>query len=539
MSVTRKTEVRDSWLVPEQVRNLLIIASFAFVLAALAPAGSTVQAAESGSKVDPTPETPAEIAAYREYLVQKKHQHILYPEVVKEISSLEELAEYAGRSGVHVRMKPGIYKITEDNYRQFVGQTSLPRIKNKDRKPATDETPTVGTEEREHLLHFSGMHSLYDLRGVTIKIESKVAALVDSPWHRYVDVLVSGDNLIIRGLTLTNTGNHPNASNAKTLGVEGNRNLLQGLEITSRGSTPYGYGSLVLFWSGDDRGFQRTKRSALLARGNKNVYVDCSIHQRAIGHAIMFGANNSNTFIDCMIDAEKRSTDDILEETSGPLAQHNFVSRSSFGPSWRRGKIKPGHVVSLSEDAFRAYWIWDPSKGKAPGELKILGCTVKNTRGAVVVRGGNQNYDPVFISNTRAVGINWQGSFWMGRGDTRIVNCEADLRYGDFLRLFDLTRGVEADITLLPSDPAYLPREKGRVAVIDGQKHDIVLKSKGDLGIKEAEDVPPILIKGEDIELRNRTALPVRLTKESRNCHVVTGEQVTDNGQGNNIKHIE
>ena len=536
MAITRKAGTGRISGVPVQVHRLLIILALAFAFAVLSPVGPAVRAAEPGSEVDTTPETADEIAAYREYLVDKSHRRILYPEVVTEISSLEELAEYAGRSGVHVRMEPGVYSITEDNYEKFVGQTSLPRIKNKDRKPATDQTPTVGKTKREHLLHFSGMHSFYDLRGVTIKIDSKVAALVDSPIHRYVDVLVSGDNLIIRGLALTNTGNHRNASNAKTLDVEGNRNLMQGLEITSRGSTPYGYGSLVLFWSGNERGFRVTKRSALLAGGDENVYVDCDIHQRAIGHAIMFGANNSNTFIDCMIDAEKRSTDDILEETSGPLHRHDFVSRTSFGPSWRRGRIEPGHVVSLSEDAFRAYWTWDPSKGKAPGELKILGCTVKNTRGAIVVRGGNQDYDPVFISNTRAVGINWQGSFWMGSGDTRIVNCEADLRYGEFLRLFDLTRGVEADITLLPSDPAHLPRGRGRVALIAGQDHDIVLKSRGDLGIKGADDVPPILVKGEDIELRNRTALPVRLTGDSRNCHVVSHGPVTDSGEGNRIE---
>jgi hypothetical protein len=255
--------------------------------------------------------------------------------------------------------------------------------------------------------------------------------------------------------------------------------------------------------------------------------VDCEIYNRSLGHAIAHGRHPIYTFIDCHVEGEVRLTDDILEEVTQPGFEPPFDAPEGFKIS---KQFKAGMMVSLGEDAFRAYES-STLKGDVPGEIKVLGCTVKNVRNAFV-RG---NYDKVFISNTTVL-RHW-GAFLAGGKTVKIVNCKVDLLYGAFLIRYGGT-GHEVDLTLVPADPKFLPVEigtKGASALINGRQHKIVLRRGGELRIKNP---PPIRITGEEIELRNETGLPIELTKESRNCRIMTNGKVIDQGEGNRIESM-
>src|SRR6056297_3039992 len=77
---------------------------------------------QSEKATDPYPETPQEIAVYKDALIEDYLQRAGNPEKTEavHIDSLTELLEYSAKSNVHVRMEPGIYKVTLDNFTKFI-----------------------------------------------------------------------------------------------------------------------------------------------------------------------------------------------------------------------------------------------------------------------------------------------------------------------------------------------------------------------------------------------------------------------------------
>lgn len=131
----------------------------------------------------PHPETKEEIQAYKEALFQSQMTAYNYPEKRVKITSLAELAEYSKKSNVHVKMKPGTYDVTLDNYKDVVGKHT----------------------GRPYIFHFSGKNSLFDLRGVRIRFDSRLLheRITDHTVWGGIDVIrVSGKRLFIVGLNI-------------------------------------------------------------------------------------------------------------------------------------------------------------------------------------------------------------------------------------------------------------------------------------------------------------------------------------------------
>lgn len=526
---------------PGQAQRNIAGLAFDLAVAVLLIGGLHGLAADSRSQVDVTPETPAEIAAYEKHVIRDFHEgKCFYPEAVTEISTLEELAEYARKSGVHVRMEPGVYSITADNYKKFLQNHKGWSLRSRDKNPSV----TYGTKKAA-LLHFSGIHSFFDLRGVEIKVDTKIAPTIDRPLG---EVTVSGKNLIIRGLTVTNVGNHaPHAGNhTVTLNIQGDNNLLKGLTINAQGSRPYGYGDYLTVrdWDvPDGEQIKALKRGAVSAGGDNNFYVDCEIYNRTLGHPLAHGSQPTHTFIGCHIEGEVRLTDSILKEVSKPDFELPFDSPEGFKIS---NQVEPDRIIPLCEDAFRSY----PShtlKGDIRGELKVLGCTVKCGRDAFK-RG---DYETVFVSQTKCAGIIHGPFLIMGREKTKIADCTVDLLCGCLLRIWGGS-GADIDITVVPPDPNILPtykeerkrqairnyisrKLKDRSGYVGGRNHDIVLRADEELDVDELKERSPIIVEGQDHHLRNETGIPIKLAEESRDCEVVTNGPVTDQGQ-NNVK---
>jgi hypothetical protein len=111
------------------------------------------------------------------------------------IDSLAALADYAGRSAVRLKMQPGVY-VLNDPAMARAAEVKHPEVPGK----------TTGTYRVNSLLHFAGNDSVYDLAGVVIEIDTKLHAVVRNPLDK---VLVSGNRLIIRGLTVVDQGDTP------------------------------------------------------------------------------------------------------------------------------------------------------------------------------------------------------------------------------------------------------------------------------------------------------------------------------------------
>lgn len=354
------------------------------------------------------------------------------------ISSLEELREYAARDEVNVRMKPGTY--------------------------------TLETAESHRFLEFTGRRSRYDLRGVTLRVDTSLFSKFGQPpgrdgFYRVIDL--SGDGSVIEGARIETFGDHPGLqSRNKLVNVTGSSAELRDLVLTTAGSSPWGYGSLFGISGGVVRKMNgiRIGAPAVGAR-----VIGCRVHMRAMGHAIFVQGASDTLIEDCHIDGLLRRTDEILAETSGPAFERHFrANRGSYaegvtvGP---QGEILPGEMLSLSEDGIRLY---DKFDGVPTGVTTIRGCTVVRMRRGICTGLGPaaDRVEGCEVRECIATGFN------AGTGDA-IENCKSDARYGEALSLpYPKSRGARVDLQILDSRDRL---GNDLLAVINGQRHTVRL----------------------------------------------------------------
>jgi hypothetical protein len=487
----------------------------------------------------PFPETKREIADHREQVLSDHYEKHGNPETDEptRIASIQELATKAQEDDVHVKMDPGTYPVTIDNYADIIEQWTGP-----------------WDNPRAILFHFSGSNSYYDLRDVTITVETRLfnrfpeVLDVDGSETGFEDVVMSGSDSIIRGLTVEDVegdwAGHP-ARTARTLNEwGGTRNLLHDVTITSRGSRPYGYGRLL--GKGANTVVHLNKHSCWSGGGFDNDYVGVEAYPRSYGHVLTFGDIQKHTFIDCHFEGEIRSTNDILAETSGLAFENDFET------SRHPGKIQPGYMISMHEGCFRTYF--------DRASVKVLGCTIDGPDGGFGL-GGSADFADVYAANTT-----WKNctGITMGLADeSRIRNCRADVRYAPALvlghwRSHDVSN-VEVDLTIVPSPtPDVIEYQSAgnhfnsnkadnppfATAYISGSGHDVVLrKGAEDLQL----DAPHHIVIGRnwhasrdarDITLENHTGQPILLKASAQNCDITTNGPVTDRGSGNEITRL-
>lgn len=488
------------------------------------------------------PETREEIDAYKEYVIRKHHEEISdYPEEVIHISSLEELFHYAGESGVHVRMKPGVYSIGADNMEElWAGEKGDSYSETPTDLQATAKDYDAEFETGQALLTFSGDHSYYDLRGVTIRMDT----YVNHTLPFWFDVGVDGDHMILEGLTVRMIGNHVPTSageGERMFEQAGDNNLFHNLKLVARGSVAYGFG--------DGKMTTGMKKSAFRAGGQNNRYVGLEIYQRASGHALFWKPAAVRTFIDCHIEGEKRLIKDILRgRPTGAfysLPPGKGVEDVLPEDELKRMRSAPaGATEVLSENAYRSYMgLQERFKARSKSELKVLGGTVKNVRSSFY-RGASTTE---FLSNvknstTAAPRVATRNHVKHYKNVSEIhLGTQRLLRFGDS----GGTSGYEAYLTVMPepsdTDPEPKRPTSGRIFP-DTSHHKAVLRAGDGLEpehVKQARKDQPLVIAGDHHYVRNETGVPVKLTEQARKCRIVTNGQVIDNGEGNTVKKLE
>lgn len=394
-----------------------------------------------------------------------------------EIAGLKELAHYAGQSGRTVRMEPGVYRLDE-----FIPLGQIAERRN---------------ERRWQFIEFSGSDNVFDLTDVTIEVDTALRAALRAPQHN-PEFLISGDNNVLRGLTITNLG-AGTSRGGNVLSVHGDGNTLRDVTLHVRGSSPYGYGDL--FGKGGRGVIGHRKHSGLQVAGDNTRLIGCRIEMRSFGHGFYVQGATNTYFEDCHVLGEMRSTDAMLAETSGPAYDVDF--RSVYRNREGEHRVAPGYKKSLAEDGFRTY---SGSRG-----VTFIRCTAKNMRAGFELRGDAQ----VRIADSAAVG-NERG-FWVGDGAV-IENSRGDAKYGPLLFLEGKDASVELE--LMPAESEWKVHS---LAVIYGTGHKVSIAPW-----KGRERTRPVPIKvgfappggGEGmspyaerpalrIELDNRTQMPV------------------------------
>jgi hypothetical protein len=365
------------------------------------------------------------------------------------IDSLDALRRHATQDNVKVRLKPGTY--------------------------------TLDTATSHHFLRFTGHDAHFDLHGVTLRIDTRLFRQFGNPdgvdgFYCAIDLV--GDRIVFEGLTTENFGNVPGIQGKnKIFNLAGAGVVLRDIDITTSGSSPWGYGSLFGIGGGDVRKMNGI-RVGWPAVGAK--LLNCHIHMRAMGHAIFVQGAMDTLIEDCHVDGRLRPTNEILAEKSGYAFDRGF---KSTGQNYVEGvtvdadgRILPDEMIALSEDGIRLY---DQGGGGHPtGATTIRRCTVRQMR-----RGFCTGLGPAADRVIDCAAIDCVAAgFNIGGGDI-LENCRANACYAEALSCPYMTsRAARVDLEILDSRGGLA---NSLLATLNGEGHVVTLRTKN------PEFVPP------------------------------------------------
>lgn len=425
------------------------------------------------------------------------------------INSIEELAEFAAKDDVLIKMKAGTYAL--DNTKT---SRNITLKKYREGKPPSDYPVSA-------LLHFSGNNSSYNLEGVEINISSALHRAFGKN-HIY-EVFVTGNNNHIHGLTVRDVGDEYPHFGAIMLHVMGDDNVISAADLYIHGSSPYGYGHLL--GKGGNPLVKLHKHSSLLVTGQNTKLLACKVFTHGFGHGIVMQGAVNTLIQDCYVEGEMRPTNEMLAETSGLAFGVGF--KSDYPP----GKIMPDEIKALSEDGIRSY----PSghlNGRRTKGITVINCTVKNMRSGFDL---SANLPPTHVIGSTAIACQEKG-YSIG-SDGIIKNCKGDALYGPLITFIGKhINNCTVELALVDTVSEYPVH---RLAEINGSGHHITIRNYQ--GKKRSLDAPIVFGESfwddvhrfrnpdaphgafagaENIKLLNDTGMPVRLNDLAINCSI-------------------
>ncbi|WP_430933835.1 SGNH/GDSL hydrolase family protein [Saccharicrinis sp. 156] len=441
------------------------------------------------------------------------------------IQSLEELANYAVKSNVLVKMKPGEYTLCSTK----ISQHST----FKQYKKGLDSTDFVIAS----LIHFSGNNSSYYLSGVTISIDTKFHKKFGNKAKRieFAEVLVSGSHNYIEGLKARDLGDDVPAHRVQMLRINGDNNIISKADLFVHGSTPYGYGHLL--GKGRNALVPLHKHSVLLVEGMNTKLLKCKVVTHAYGHGIFMQGAVNTLLKDCYVEGKMRPTNEMLAETSGLAFDVDF--KSDYPP----GKIMPDEMKALSEDGIRTYPKGGLHERRTQG-VTVINCTVKNMRSGFDL---SANLPPTKVVGSTVIGCQEKG-FSIGTNGV-IENCKGDAMYGPLITFITKDiKNCKVDLELVDTVSQF---QVHRLAEINGSGHQISIRNhKGRIrkvkvpivfGESFWADVHQYRKPGSplgtyaganNITLVNKTEMPVIFNELTSNCKVVSDDNLlTDQGE--------
>lgn len=355
------------------------------------------------------------------------------------INSLDELRHYASIDNIKVRLTPGVY--------------------------------TLETALSHKFISFTGKNSHYDLSGVFLRVNTALFSLFGNPsgadgFYRVIDL--SGENTIFEGVKVETFGDKAGyQSRNKIFNVVGSGVTLRNVDVTTSGSTPWGYGSLYGI-NGTVVRKMNGIRVGWPAVGVK--LIGCKVHMRAMGHAIFVQGADDTLIENCHVDGLVKTTNDLLLEKSGyaydrgfKVPKKGYVEGVTVSDS---GEILPNEIISLSEDGIRLY---DSFRKQYPtGNTTIRDCSVyQMRRGICTGLGGAAD----IVENCEVIDCIAAG-FNIGNKDT-LINCRANAKYSEALSCpYGNSSSASVDLGILDSRHGLA---NNVLATINGNNHTIKL----------------------------------------------------------------
>lgn len=340
-----------------------------------------------------------------------------------EVSSLLELAKVAAENGKEIKLKPGVYKMSD----YFTDEKAAEFKRNFKTDPSRQPV---------WMFEFGGSNNKFDLSGVVIEIDTSLYPKL--PGGEYTRcIFISGNNNQFKGLTIRNTGDVNKGSNGNILSVFGDGNLLEDISVYVTGSFPFGYGDL--FGKGGPNLLPNQKQSGIMIGGSDTTLRRCKVISRAFGHCFYIQGGINTRFEDCYAEGVMRPTSEMLKETSGPAFDLSFrsVYLNRDGRFW----ITPGYMKSLTEDGFRTYGGGGP-KNRKTEKTVFINCTAVNTRAGFEISGSEDQSDKTILDGAQAFGT--ERGFLIGP-NVIVRNSRGDIKYGPLLYL---RGGHDSDIEL-------------------------------------------------------------------------------------------
>jgi hypothetical protein len=413
-----------------------------------------------------------------------------------QVSTLQQLAQAATQSNQNITMPPGIYRMSD-----YLTDAVASEV----RKEYT------GGRSPVWMLRFSGNNNRFDMRGVTLEIETSLYRKLPGGYMRCV--FVTGNNNTFDGLTIRNAGANV-GSNGNIMSVWGENNTVENVTLHVFGSFPHGYGDL-LGKGGPNIVRPLQKQSGMMIGGTGNTVRRCKVFSRAFGHCFYIQTAKKARIEDCYAEGEMRSTNDMLRDTGGPAFDLHF--RSVYENRDGRYLITPGYTKSLSEDGFRTYG--------GVSQTTILNCTAVNTRAGFEIGGSDDDNDKTIVENCVATGC--ERGYLLG-SNVVVRNSRGDVTYGPLLYLRPSRNSdVELELTGKGSDSTV-----HALATIAGEGHRVRLFTQS----YNAQVLNIPLMLGFDMPRHAEMATPilpaptsnVTLINEIPHLRVITSEQVKD-----------
>lgn len=430
-----------------------------------------------------------------------------------EISSLNELKSYTDDSNVCVQMRPGTYRFTTDN----AGEGKL----------FSDPT----------LLLFTGSNNTFVFEDVKFEYDTDIFREFGSV--EVIEFQVVGNDNVFLNLTMEDIGNTVPLRTALAISIDGEDNRLEGFDVTTRGSYPYGYGDI--FGKGGGPVIGHRKHGAVQFRGNRNHLKDCRLILRSYGHGIFIQGAEDARVEGCYVEGELRTTDDVLAErgTGSPADNVDFMTVWGF-------QLQPGYTFSLQEDGIRAYTtglIYGTDESRNTGDVTVIDSTVKFMRSGVTIGWASGTK---YVENCTALGT--ESGFWVG-SNARVVNSRGDASVGPLFSEDRTGNGSNVELTILDN---VIPKFGNTPSLyLAGDNHNFTLKDGTTSFDPEVEilvggtrlghrwlagtDEEPPFFGALDLTINNETQYPIVLGTNTSGNELNSCGPVRDDGSNNDV----
>lgn len=416
------------------------------------------------------------------------------------IDSLDELREAIKKDDQKIRLKPGVYRVTD---------------------------PDEPHEGKHHLFAVHGSRNFFDLRGTAIETPLSAQNKLPSKAHTSVCWRVLGDRNTFIGGYFRNILDMPypkfRAADNEFY-VQGDRTRFFDCTFVIQGSIPYGYTDYYGKGSGGYGPLDKHSCMAIVNSKNTRI-VRCKIYQQSFGHAVHLHSADGVHIADCFFTGALRPTNDIFKETVGRAKETGFkIIYRGERP------IPRDEMIPTPEDGVRNY--------ENVKNVFIKDTVVERFRACYALNGVGE----IHLENATALEAGdyaFEVSSELTRKAT-MKNCHADLAYHP---IFMFTRGplpkrCKYEITIHDPPEGSSPTASTGLGIIAGESCEFILRDGATKPLPEGKDRLYCGHKGRPLtrsKVTNHTTATLVLNKNVQGCRILSYGPVIDNGRQNTV----